>query len=134
MKYRAYYAQIHINDLTSSFLFLLDLALTKPTTYPRIKTGWETFHSVEIPSESLPWSNISTIIGNTLHKLGKIETPGARSVVYTTDTGMDNGVLSDCARSKGDRLESLGWRGKEKSLEETLERDVEDVLENMGLL
>jgi hypothetical protein len=86
---------------------------------------------VEVPGESMTWREISEAIGDTLYSVGRVDLPGAISVPYETETGMDNGVLSNCARSRADRLGSLGWKAEERSLRETIRGDVLDVLETM---
>jgi hypothetical protein len=79
----------------------------------------------------MTWREISEAIGDILYENGRLTTPGAVSVPFETITGADNGVLSDCARSKADRLGELGWKVAGKTLRETIRGDVLDVLKGI---
>ncbi len=120
--------QVHVQDVVDAFLFLLVRALYT-STYPEIVTGWETFHSVEVHSESVNWRTISEKIGDHLYDLGRIPSRGAISIPWDPDLGPLKGSISANAQSLADRLRAEGWLPRQKSMMECLRGDVEDVLE-----
>ena len=120
--------QVHVQDLADAFLFLLHNTLSSHKS-PKIKTGWETFHSVEVPSQAENWRTISEGVGDALYEFGKVMSKGAVSVPWETDLGTAKDVLSANARSRADRLAAEGWKPRQPSMMECLRGDVKQVLE-----
>ncbi len=114
--------------MTDAFLFLLHGALTT-TSYPKIETGWETFHSVEVPPESENWRTISEKIGDYLSEFDMVKSPGAVSVPWEEEVGTAKDVISANARSRADRLHAAGWKPKQPSMMDCLRADVRQTLD-----
>ena len=121
-------AQVHVQDLADAFLFVLHNALSSHKS-PKIKTGWETFHSVEVPSQAENWRTISEGVGDALFEFGMVKSEGAVSVPWETDLGTAKDVLSANARSRADRLAAAGWKPTQRSMMECLRGDVKQVLD-----
>ncbi|KAF8609019.1 NAD(P)-binding protein [Ceratobasidium sp. AG-I] len=118
---------VHITDLVMLYTLVLNLALsvrggqeTRPEAFANFYFGSVGEHA---------WGNVARKIGPILLAKGKVEKAEARSVKACECIQVENfSALTTNSRSVAERSRNLGWTTVAKSLEDTLEEDIDAVL------
>ncbi|KAJ1304796.1 hypothetical protein OPQ81_005932 [Rhizoctonia solani] len=115
---------VHITDLVQLYILVLNLALSvRAGETPRPET-FANFYFGSV--EEHAWGDVAKQLGPILLKRGKVEKAEARSI--GADEVQSFGALTSNSRSIAERSRQLGWTPVAKSLEDTLEEDVDAVL------
>ncbi|KAG8722035.1 hypothetical protein FRC08_007804 [Ceratobasidium sp. 394] len=118
---------VHISDLVALYNIILNLALSVrsgQTPRPEVYTNFY-FGSVR----EYAWGDIAKLIGPILLAKGKVEKAEARSVKASE---INYGSIASNSRSVSERGRNLGWTTVAKSLEDSLEEDIDAVLAAMN--
>ncbi|CAE6448499.1 unnamed protein product [Rhizoctonia solani] len=115
---------VHITDLVQLYTLVLNLALSvhigetpRPEVFANFYFGSVGEHA---------WGDIAKKLGPILLKKGKVEKAEARSI--KADEVENFTALITNSRSIAERSRKLGWTTVAKSVEDTLEEDVDAVL------
>ncbi|KAB5595104.1 hypothetical protein CTheo_1392 [Ceratobasidium theobromae] len=115
---------VHISDLVHLYNLVLGLAFSvRSGEAPRPQT-FANFYFGSVGEHA--WGDIAKRLGPILLKRGKVEKAEARSI--RADEVEDFAALMSNSRSVAERSRELGWTTVAKSLEDTLEDDVDAVL------
>jgi len=126
---------VHIHDLTELYLIVLDKALvervtgtfaTTTTTTAAVSDPYERFYWGSVATHQ--WGNIAQDIAKILYKKGLVDSDKAISVPVNE---VSPSVASN-SRTVANRGFKEGWKPDHPSLENTLEEDVNGVLEEDG--
>ena len=132
---------VHIDDLLDAYIILLDQLLAaygpnaKPNAphSPYLTTGREGYYFVE--NGILSWQQLSEKVAEIFYKNGIIKSP---EVARLPDNEIDNKIFGELTWSligtqssaKADRLRKLGWKPYRPNLANSIEQDVNIILEN----
>jgi len=129
---------VHIHDLTELYLIVLDKALveratgtftataTTTTTTTAVSDPYERFYWGSVATHQ--WGNVAQDIAKILYKKGLVDSDKAISVPADE---VSPAVASN-SRTVANRSFKEGWKPDHPSLEDTLEEDVNGVLEEEG--
>ncbi|CAE6416212.1 unnamed protein product [Rhizoctonia solani] len=118
---------VHISDLIKLYSLVLNLALSvRAGETPRPET-FANFYFGSVGEHA--WGDIAKKLGPILLKKGKVEKAEARSI--KADEVENFSALTTNSRSIAERSRNLGWTTVARSLEDTLEEDVDAVLSTL---
>ncbi|KAG9101516.1 hypothetical protein FS749_006086 [Ceratobasidium sp. UAMH 11750] len=118
---------VHISDLVSLYSIVLNPALSVrsgQTPRPEVYANFY-FGSVR----EYAWGDIARLIGPILLAKGKVEKAEARSVKASE---LNYSSIGSNSRSVSERGRNLGWTTVAKSLEDSLEEDIDAVLASIN--
>ncbi|TDL24605.1 NAD(P)-binding protein [Rickenella mellea] len=117
------WSNVHIDDLMDLYLIVFKLATSgrDPATSPYAK-----FYFASAGEHA--WGDVAKDIAPLLHKRGLVDNDKAVSVPLMEDIRLTKLTASN-SRSVPDRGFALGWKPMAKSLKETLEEDIDAVVE-----
>ncbi|CAE6480478.1 unnamed protein product [Rhizoctonia solani] len=118
---------VHITDLVQLYTLVLNLALSVRTGEAPRPEAFANFYFGSVGEHA--WGDIAKKLGPILLKKGKVEKAEARSI--KADEAENFSALATNSRSVAERSRKLGWITVAKSLEDTLEEDVDAVLANL---
>jgi nucleoside-diphosphate-sugar epimerase len=111
---------VHIEDLVDLYLLVLDQALNAPEA----KSPYEQFYFGSVAEHE--WGDIARRLAPLLHARGVVDSPEATSIPISEAPNMK--FVANNSRSKSERGRKLGWSPHRKSIQESLEEDVDAVL------
>jgi len=121
---------VHIHDLAGLYLIVLDKALveraTGTFTATAVSDPYERFYWGSVATHQ--WGNVAQDIAKILYKKGLVDSDKAISVPVNE---VSSSVASN-SRTVANRGFKEGWKPYHPSLENTLEEDVNSVLEEDG--
>lgn len=108
-------SNIHVLDLARAYVVLLHHLDSTAAA----KTLDSPYYFVETTGDNEPsWHDVATLIGEQLHKAGKIKDPAPRQVpsdLYKDLFGEGtDGTVGLNSRSRAVKLRALGWQPREK--------------------
>ncbi|KAG8690322.1 hypothetical protein FRC11_012399, partial [Ceratobasidium sp. 423] len=115
---------VHITDLVQLYTLVFNLALSVRTGETPRPEVFANFYFGSVGEHA--WGDIAKQLGPILLKKGKVEKAEARSIKANEVKGF--AALTTNSRSIAERSRKLGWTTVAKSLEDTLEEDVDAVL------
>ncbi|CAE6514169.1 unnamed protein product [Rhizoctonia solani] len=115
---------VHITDLVQLYTLVLNLALSVRAGETSRPEAFANFYFGSVGEHA--WGDIAKRLGPILLKRGKVEKAEARSI--NAGEVENFSALTTNSRSVAERSRKLGWATVAKSLEETLEEDVDAVL------
>ncbi|KAH7339828.1 NAD(P)-binding protein [Rhizoctonia solani] len=115
---------VHITDLVQLYALVLNLALSVRAGEATRPEAFANFYFGSVGEHA--WGDIAKRLGPILLKRGKVEKTEARSI--KADEVQNFSALATNSRSVAERSRKLGWTTVAKSLEDTLEEDVDAVL------
>lgn len=120
---------MHVLDLTELYLIVLDKALVERATgtLTAVSDPYERFYWGSVATHQ--WGNVAQEIAKILYKKGLVDADKAVSVPANE---VSPAVTSN-SRTVANRGFKEGWKPHHPSLENTLEQDVDGVLEEYGL-
>lgn len=119
---------VHISDLVKLYALVLNLGLSvRAGETPRPET-FANFYFGSVGEHA--WGDIAKQLGPILLQRGKVEKAEARSI--RADEVKSFGALTSNSRSVAERSRKLGWTTVAKSIEDTLEEDVDAVLATLN--
>lgn len=120
---------VHIRDLTELYLLVLDKALVERATGTLTTAAdpYERFYWGSVATHQ--WGNVAQELAKILYKKGVVDSDKALSVPANE---VPASVASN-SRTVANRGLKGGWKPHHPSLEDTLEEDVDGVLEQDGL-
>ncbi|KAF8706168.1 NAD-P-binding protein, partial [Rhizoctonia solani] len=119
---------VHISDLIKLYSLVLNLALSVRAGEAPRPEAYANFYFGSVGEHA--WGDIARKIGPILLKKGKVEKAEARSI--KADEVKNFAALTTNSRSTAERSRKLGWTTIAKSLEDTLEEDVDAVLATLN--
>lgn len=127
-------SNIHVLDLARAYIVVLDY-LTRSSPASLLENP---YFFIESTGDREPsWRDIATLIGEQLHKAGKLSKPEPRELgqelwgdVFGEFTGAVIGLNS---RSRANRLRELGWEPREKDWRRSfVEDELPEILKEDG--
>jgi hypothetical protein len=120
---------VHIHDLTELYLLILDKALVESAngTFTTVTDPYERFYWGSAATHE--WGNVAQEIAKILYKKGVVDSDKAISV----PANEVHASVACNSRTVANRGLKEGWKPHYPSLENTLEEDVDGVLEADGL-
>ncbi|KAI1098775.1 NAD(P)-binding protein [Jackrogersella minutella] len=115
-------SNIHVRDLARAYVVLIHHLESTPANSPDILEN--PYYFTEITGDNEPsWKDISSVIGEELHKAGLISDPNPRTIPpenYGDLFGpFTDAIIGLNSRSRAVRLRALGWKPVEKSWNES---------------
>jgi len=127
---------VHIHDLTDLYVIVLDKALAEQATGLTLASfpidPYERFYWGSVGEHS--WGSVAKALAPLLHAKGVVDSPEAKGgiVVSMDPKKSEEPTLSFStgtnSRTVSNRGFKDGWKPSQKSLEETLQEDVDAVL------
>jgi len=132
---------VHIDDLTDAYIIIFDQLLTaygpdaKPNAQPSpyLTTGREGYYFAENGKHT--WRQLSEKIGEVLHKKGLAKSPEVTS--FPDDEVESNlwgkrswFIVGSQSNSKAERVRKLGWKPHRPSLFDSVEEQVDALINN----
>lgn len=114
-------SQVHVSDVTSLYLTVLEHALRNPTKTNGTQRGWSNLLYSGVGEHT--WKDVVTALGDALHAKGEVKAAGATSIPEGSGKGYMFGGSSVLVPSKKPR--ALGWTPKAKGIVETVVADIE---------
>ncbi|CAE6470731.1 unnamed protein product [Rhizoctonia solani] len=118
---------VHITDLVQLYTLVLNLALSVRIGEAPRPEAFANFYFGSVGEHA--WGDVAKKLGPILLKKGKVEKAEARSI--KADEVQNFSALATNSRSVAERSRKLGWTTVARSLEDTLEEDIDAVLEMM---
>ncbi|EUC64034.1 NAD-binding domain protein, partial [Rhizoctonia solani AG-3 Rhs1AP] len=118
---------VHITDLVQLYTLVLNLALSVRIGEAPRPEAFANFYFGSVGEHA--WGDVAKKLGPILLKKGKVEKAEARSI--KADEVQNFSALATNSRSVAERSRKLGWTTVARSLEDTLEEDIDAVLEQM---
>ncbi|CAE7211581.1 unnamed protein product [Rhizoctonia solani] len=115
---------VHITDLVQLYTLVLNLALSVRIGEANRPEAFANFYFGSVGEHA--WGDIAKRLGPILLKKGKVEKAEARSIEANEVKSF--AALTTNSRSVAGRSRKLGWTTVAKSIEDTLEDDVDAVL------
>ncbi|KAG8703231.1 hypothetical protein FRC09_004276 [Ceratobasidium sp. 395] len=115
---------VHISDLVLLYNLILNLALSVRGGQTPRPEAYANFYFASVGEHA--WGNLAKQIGPILLAKGKVEKAEARSVKASEVENFSS--LSTNSRSVSERGRNLGWTTVAKSLEDSLEEQIDAVL------
>lgn len=123
-------SNIHVCDLARAYIFVLH-CLERSSAEQTLENP---YYFCETTGDNEPtWYDVASVIGEQLHKAGKIQDPKPRTLpedLYQDVFGEYTGaVIGLNSRSRAVRLRQLGWEPKEKSWRDSyIEDELPEIL------
>jgi len=120
---------VHINDLVELYLIILDKSLAERAigTFTSVTDPYERFYWGSVATHE--WGSVTHQIAKILYKKGFVDSDKAISV----PANEVHPAVAGNSRTVANRGFKEGWKPHYPTLEETLEEDVDGVLEEDGL-
>ncbi|QRV79625.1 NAD(P)H-binding family protein [Ceratobasidium sp. AG-Ba] len=118
---------VHISDLIQLYTIILNLALSVRAGETPRPEAYTNFYFASVGEHA--WGDVAKRIGPILLAKGKVEKAEARSVKASEVENFS--ALTTNSRSVSVRGRNLGWMPVAKSLEDSLEEDIDAVLATM---
>jgi len=122
------WGNIHINDLIQLYLAVIKNAIFEHQKATH-NDGYQNYFFASSGENSI--RSITELIAPLLYKKGFVDSPHAQSVTQEEEPVLAM-YLGHTSRALPKRAEGLGWSAKEVNLEQSIEKDLEVILESFG--